>query len=81
MERNAEHPRTAYRAFVVNDQGRLGGIPQIIEAESDRDAARLAQGLAGWNAVELWEGARLVARVTPQVAASQPPAVHNPAAS
>lgn len=73
MDQNARHPRTAYRAFVVNDQGRLGGIPQIIEADSDRDAARLAQGIAGWNAVELWEGARLVARVMPQYGIARAP--------
>lgn len=80
MERNAEHPRTAYRAFVVNEQGRLGGLPQIIEADSDRDAARMAQGIAGWNAVELWEGARLVARVMPKRGAVPPPEVHGIAA-
>ena len=72
MEQNAGQLRTTYRAFVVNDQGRLGGIPQIIEADSDCDATRLAQSFAGWNAVELWHGARLVARVSPRAAALEP---------
>ena len=65
MTSSAELRTTAYRAFVVNDKGHLGGLPQIIEACDDLDAARQAETLAGWNAVELWEGARLVARVAP----------------
>ena len=53
------------------DAGRSGGhgddqADADGKADSDHDATRLAQHLAGWNAVELWEGARLVARVSPQ---------------
>ena len=65
MNSTAELRTTAYRAFVVNERGHLGGLPQIIEACDDFDAARQAETLAGWNAIELWEGARLVARVAP----------------
>lgn len=65
MNPSAELRTTAYRAFVVNERGHLGGLPQIIEACDDLDAARQAETLAGWNGVELWEGARLVARVAP----------------
>lgn len=72
MDRSAELKTTAYRAFVVNDKGHLGGVPQIIEARDDLDAARQAETLAGWHAVELWEGARLVARVPPPCRSLRP---------
>lgn len=65
MERITDNQRIAYRAFTVNDHGRLSGIPEIIEAGSDQDATQLAQRLAERRAIELWEGARLVARVMP----------------
>ena len=67
MERSATHKTTAYRAFTVNDKGRLDGVPQIIEARDDLDAARQAETLADWYGVELWDGARLVARVPPHL--------------
>lgn len=68
MDPSTGSTTTAYRAFPVNEKGHLGELPQIIEARDDIDAARQAETLAGWNAVELWEGARLVARVAPSCA-------------
>lgn len=65
MDRSVASKTTAYRAFVVNDKGHLGGVPQIIQAQDDVDAARQAETLADWHTVEVWEGARLVARVPP----------------
>ena len=66
MDRGAEVKIISYRAFVVNDRGHLGGVPQIIEAHDDLDAARQAETLIGLCTVELWEGARLVGRLSPR---------------
>lgn len=62
MEQDSHH-RIAYRAFAVNDRGRLSGVPDIIMASDDGDAVRQVSTLGHPLCTELWEGTRLVARV------------------
>ncbi|MDX7952271.1 hypothetical protein P7D22_13915 [Lichenihabitans sp. Uapishka_5] len=56
-------PQVSYRAFAVSDDGRLNGVPRIIVATDDREAALQAEGFVDRHPLELWDGARLVTRV------------------
>lgn len=52
-----------YRAFSMDDRGRVASAPAIIDAKDDLTAIREAQALATFQAVELWQGSRLVKRI------------------
>lgn len=63
MEQKLSAGRVTYRAFVINARGRLSGVPEIITASDDGDAVSQAEQLLCSQPLEVWEGARLVARV------------------
>lgn len=63
MESMKSTLHVAYRAFVINDVGRLSGVPEIITAADDGEAVVQAELLLGPQPIEVWEGARLVARI------------------
>jgi hypothetical protein len=52
----------AYRIYVVTKEGRIAGPPQVIECADDQEAMGKAVQHTNGKAVELWNGARLVAR-------------------
>jgi hypothetical protein len=52
----------AYRIYVLTTDGHIAGPPQVIERENEQEAIGKAAQLANGKAVELWEGARLIAR-------------------
>ena len=57
-----------YRFYNVNEHGHVIGRPAIKELMTDPDAVREAQDkLLDGNDVEIWQGARLVARVNSPV--------------
>jgi hypothetical protein len=64
MESIGLHGPATYRAFQVNEFGRLGGLPEIIVAFDDGDAVRQVEAMVCPQPVEVWQGPRLVARVT-----------------
>jgi hypothetical protein len=66
MTHHLPRPRLVYRAFVISNSGHVQGIPSVIEAEDDCEAVQHAEVLAAEQMVELWDGARLVARITPE---------------
>ena len=61
---HSEPNLTVYRAFRLNTLGRVQDVPHLIEAFDDRDAIRQAELLEHRDGIELWESARLVARIT-----------------
>lgn len=63
MEQKISRRQVAYRAFAINDVGRLSGVPEIITAADDGDAVLQAEQLLCPQPLEVWEGARLVARI------------------
>ena len=63
MEQRLSSRQVAYRAFAINDRGRLSGVPEIITAANDGDAVLQAERLLCPQPIEVWEGARLVARI------------------
>lgn len=52
-----------YRIYRVATGGRLQ-LGESFEAADDAEAVRLAGDLRGGQAVELWEGGRLVGRIS-----------------
>jgi hypothetical protein len=53
-----------YKAYVLNADGRVGGPPSEIVADSDADAMSKASVLTdAAGEVEVWEGTRLVVRL------------------
>jgi hypothetical protein len=55
--------RLAYRVFPVSPAGRVSGPPTVVECADDEEAIRLARRARDGQDVEIWEGARLVARL------------------
>jgi len=66
---------TYYRLYRVNDDGRIFGV-DAAEYETDEHAARhaveLASSIAGCAAIEIWDRARLAARVCASTPATRP---------
>ena len=58
------HPRNGvatYRAYRLDEAGRVAEPPKVFEAPDDATAVIRARALMGGEAqVEIWEGARLV---------------------
>ena len=72
MNHHLPRPQIAYRAFVISDSGHIQDVASVIEAEGDREAVQQAEVLAAEQAIELWDGARLVARIKRRQSAGQP---------
>lgn len=60
-----------YRVYVVNEKGRVVGVPRVITCDDDDEAIEQAKplisGVLDGHFIELWDGARTVGRV-PKVA-------------
>ena len=54
-----------YRVYRLNAQGHVDDVPRVISCASDRDAVRRARLLRENQAVEVWQGARLVTKIAP----------------
>lgn len=69
-----------YRFYNVNERGHIIGPPAIQDLPGDPDAVREAQDkLLDGNDVEIWQGARLVARVASPVKKSARRRMNSPA--
>jgi len=53
----------AYRVYVLTKDNRVIGPPKIIECRGEQEALVKAQEFAEDHDVELWDGARLIARL------------------
>ena len=51
-----------YRFYELDDGGHISTPPALVECADEQDAIRKAAEAANGKAVELWEGARFIAR-------------------
>jgi hypothetical protein len=56
---------SSYRIYEVDKNGHVVRPPQVIICADDQQAIREAKPIAGIHDVELWNGARIVARIAP----------------
>ena len=54
-----------YRVYLLNQEGRVDEVPRLIRCASDEDAMRRARRLQQDQTVEVWQGARLVVKISP----------------
>ena len=54
-----------YRVYLLNQQGHVDEVPRLVRCATDEDAERRARQLQERQAVEVWQGARLVAKIAP----------------
>jgi hypothetical protein len=54
-----------YRVYRLNAQDHVDDLPRLMRCACDRDAVRRARLLQETQAVEVWQGARLVAKIAP----------------
>ena len=52
-----------YRAYQMDKEGRVIGLPDIITCDDDETAIKEAKPLGNGDQVEVWHGDRLVARL------------------
>ena len=54
-----------YRVYILDEDGRVSRVPQIIRCASDADATRRARRLQSHLAIEVWQSKRLVVKLDP----------------
>jgi hypothetical protein len=52
-----------YRAYKMDKEGRVLGLPDIITCNDDETAVKKAKPVGNGDQVEVWHGDRLVARL------------------
>lgn len=55
-----------YRVYFLDRKGRIAGPPEIIDCEDDDHAKKTARQDHGEKDIELWDGARMVDKITRQ---------------
>jgi hypothetical protein len=63
-----------YRLYGVSPEGNILGPANVVECDEDHEAIAQGQRLVNGAAVEIWEGARFVTRLSPKVSFHKPPA-------
>jgi hypothetical protein len=58
-----------YRAYLLNDLGRVSRAAIFIRVETDREAIETAKQFTAKHDIELWQAARRVAILKPELAA------------
>lgn len=56
----------AYRVYVVDRDGHVKDVPRVIECKDDEEAILRAKQLLDGHPIEIWEGARVVAKLAPE---------------
>jgi hypothetical protein len=56
-----------YRVYLLNKLGQVDDVPRLVKCATDEDATKRARQLQGHQAVELWQGDRLVIKIEPPV--------------
>jgi hypothetical protein len=54
----------AYRAYLVDTENHIRGVPIVIEADTDEQAVAEAGRFVAGRDVELWRGDKMLARLT-----------------
>lgn len=52
-----------YRIYFLNDEGCVDRVPCLVKCTSDEHATEQALQFRGPRAIELWQGARRVAKI------------------
>ncbi|MEO6361112.1 MAG: hypothetical protein ABIO43_11160 [Sphingomicrobium sp.] len=52
-----------YKLYGLDGAGQIAGVPEVIQAPTDRQAIEAARELKHRKTAELWHGTRLVARI------------------
>lgn len=60
-----------YRLYAIADTGRILAPPRAMHAEDDSEALRMACDSLETETLELWAGARLVAKLKPPAASPE----------
>ena len=55
-----------YRLYQLDKSGHIGGPPQEWELDDDQQALAKAKQLVDGKALEVWSGARRIARIEPK---------------
>ncbi len=53
----------SYRIYTVGFDGKYAGLPKMVECTDDKEAVAKAMQTTEGIAVEIWEAARIVARL------------------
>jgi hypothetical protein len=54
-----------YRVYLLDEDGRIREVPQIMNCAHDEEAMRQARQLQGKRVAEVWQGKRLVIKLDP----------------
>jgi hypothetical protein len=54
----------AYRLYKLTDSNRIAGPPAMIECDSDAEVIAKAKAMLGGLDIEIWDGQRVVARLS-----------------
>ena len=54
-----------YRLYTIGGDGHIDSPPKVFVTENDEEAIRAAQPFVDGHLLELWEGGRLVAKLSP----------------
>lgn len=55
----------AYRIYVFEEGDHIKQVPRILECRDDAEAIQQARQLLDGKPMEVWEGARIVVRLSP----------------
>ena len=55
-----------YRIYFLDRNGRIAGPPEVIDCEDDEHAKKTARQQVDGKDVELWDGSRMVDKITRQ---------------
>jgi hypothetical protein len=61
MKLSDDKPAVSYRVYFLDSVNRISGVEEV-DCATDEEARRLARDLGYTGAMEIWSGARLVAR-------------------
>ncbi len=56
----------AYRFYTMSTDGHIAGPPKVLDCVEDQEALRHASNLVDGHAIEVWDGARFIARIEPK---------------
>lgn len=55
-----------YKFYAIKENGHVSGPPDIVFCDSDPAALETARRLQAGSDIEIWQGRRLIAYVTPE---------------
>lgn len=53
-------PVNVYRAYLLDNDGKIAKAPTVLECDNDKRAIQLAKQMLDGSDIEVWQGSRLV---------------------